>query len=88
MYKNVIKLFLLVFTIILSTCTLGVISTNEGEKKETNNKTAEEIEAEEDFEWLLTYVDADLAVRKKASKLDLLQSAAGSQNFPILDCMK
>ncbi len=61
MYKNAIKLFLLVFTIILSTCTLGVISTNEGEKKETNNKTAEEIEAEEDLEWLLTYVDADLA---------------------------
>ncbi len=61
MYKKGIKILLLAFIMVLCTGTLGAINTKEGEKKETNNKTAEEIEAEEDLEWLLTYVDADLA---------------------------
>ena len=46
MYKKGIKILLLAFIMVLCTGTLGAINTKEGEKKETNNKTAEEIEGE------------------------------------------
>ena len=62
-YKRGIKIVFVAIIMILCICTLGAVSTKKGEKekKEGIDKTAEEIEAEEDFEWLLEEVDGDLA---------------------------